>query len=133
MEYTPKTWECGEIITAEDLNHIEQGLANAGGVSAPLLVNIAVQGTEEDPVLVMDKTFQEIADAFPNVYCVASEQVEGGQSIATLSVGWINTEEYDDDSESDNLYQIILNSDYPEFRAQTPSDYPSTISIGGTE
>ena len=26
MAYEPKTWECGEIITADDLNHIEQGI-----------------------------------------------------------------------------------------------------------
>ena len=31
MSYTPKTWNCGDTITAEDLNHIEQGIANAGG------------------------------------------------------------------------------------------------------
>lgn len=29
MAYTPKTWETGEIIEAEELNHIEQGIAAA--------------------------------------------------------------------------------------------------------
>ena len=29
MAYTPKTWECGETITADALNHIEQGIAEA--------------------------------------------------------------------------------------------------------
>ena len=40
MAYTPKTWECGETITADDLNHIEQGIAEAssGGGTAPFLV-----------------------------------------------------------------------------------------------
>lgn len=28
-EYTPKNWQCGETITAEDLNHMEQGIAEA--------------------------------------------------------------------------------------------------------
>ena len=28
MSYTPKTWVYGDIITAEDMNHIEQGIAN---------------------------------------------------------------------------------------------------------
>lgn len=31
MAYEPKTWECGETITADALNHLEQGVANAGG------------------------------------------------------------------------------------------------------
>ena len=31
MSYEPKTWACGDAITAEDLNHIEQGIANSGG------------------------------------------------------------------------------------------------------
>ena len=34
MAYTPKTWACDETITADGLNHIEQGIAEAssGGV-----------------------------------------------------------------------------------------------------
>lgn len=38
MAYTPKTWECNETITAEDLNHMEQGIAEAssgGGGDTP--------------------------------------------------------------------------------------------------
>lgn len=31
MAYTPKEWKCGDSITAEALNHIEQGIANCGG------------------------------------------------------------------------------------------------------
>ena len=31
MVYRPKEWECGDTITAEDLNHLEQGVANASG------------------------------------------------------------------------------------------------------
>lgn len=35
MAYEPKTWACDDVITAEDMNHIEQGIADAsqgGGV-----------------------------------------------------------------------------------------------------
>lgn len=28
MSYTPKTWVYGELITAGDMNHLEQGVAN---------------------------------------------------------------------------------------------------------
>lgn len=30
MAYEPKTWECGEVVTADALNHLEQGVASAG-------------------------------------------------------------------------------------------------------
>lgn len=29
MAYTKQTWECGDIITAEKLNHMEDGIAKA--------------------------------------------------------------------------------------------------------
>lgn len=31
MAYEPKTWVCGETITADGLNHIEQGIAECCG------------------------------------------------------------------------------------------------------
>ena len=30
-EYTPTVWRTGDVITAEKLNNIEEGIANAGG------------------------------------------------------------------------------------------------------
>lgn len=31
MAYTKQTWQTGETITAEKLNHMEDGIAGAGG------------------------------------------------------------------------------------------------------
>lgn len=31
MAYEKQTWECGQVITADKLNHMEDGIANAGG------------------------------------------------------------------------------------------------------
>ena len=31
MAYEPTVWQCGDVITAEKLNKIEQALANSGG------------------------------------------------------------------------------------------------------
>lgn len=31
MAYEPKNWECGDVVTADALNHIEQGIAESGG------------------------------------------------------------------------------------------------------
>ena len=32
MAYTPTEWNCGDTITAEKMNKIEQGIADSGGV-----------------------------------------------------------------------------------------------------
>lgn len=78
MAYTPKTWQCGETIMADDLNHMEQGIAQGSSV---LTVNVVDtdpalnQSKSEAPLLRgagtpdywLDKTWQQIYDAFPNV------------------------------------------------------------------
>lgn len=46
MAYTPKTWQCGETIMADDLNHMEQGIAQGSSV-APLVVNVLQMTAEE--------------------------------------------------------------------------------------
>ena len=57
MSYTPTNWETGDTITAEKLNKLEQGVANAGGsAGGGVLVVHDVDGT-------LDKTWQEILDA----------------------------------------------------------------------
>ena len=45
MAYTPKTWECGDTITAEDLNHLEQGVEDAGGYDCSVVENELYSGT----------------------------------------------------------------------------------------
>ena len=58
MAYTPKTWECGETITADALNHIEQGIASSGGGTEPLVVHpTGIIGG-----MILDRTWQEIFD-----------------------------------------------------------------------
>ena len=57
MAYEPKTWERGEVISADALNHIERGIAEAGG--GALIVHVDEEG-------VTDKTWQEIHDALAN-------------------------------------------------------------------
>lgn len=54
MSYTPKTWHTGDTVSASDLNHLEQGVADAGG--GGILVITDTDGT-------LDKTWREISDA----------------------------------------------------------------------
>lgn len=62
MAYEPKTWACGDTITADDLNHIEQGVAEAGGI---LTVNVTAYAPEcgDAYQVTADKTQAEIVQA----------------------------------------------------------------------
>lgn len=67
MAYEPKTWECGETITAEALNHIEQGIANSGGgTSEPLIIRYTGESRVDGDYTyyATDKTFAEVKEAF---------------------------------------------------------------------
>lgn len=71
MAYEPKTWVCGEKITADDLNHMEQGIANAGG-----------GGTDTYEVYLGE--FQEEYITNPKVWASASDiltAIEDGKTI----------------------------------------------------
>ena len=64
MAYTPTNWKCGDTITADKMNHIEEGIENAGG--SAFEVHAGSNNT-------LDKTWQEIYDAMPNAY-IGSEE-----------------------------------------------------------
>lgn len=56
MAYTPKTWGTGDRVRTTDLNHIEQGIANAGSA---LVCTVTYTGQG----YTLDKTVQDIYDA----------------------------------------------------------------------
>lgn len=56
MSYTKQTWANGDVITAEKLNHIEDGIADSGGGGA-----FVCTGTGSP--LELNKTYAEIKAA----------------------------------------------------------------------
>ena len=73
MAYTPKTWQCDDTITADELNRIEQGIAEAsqgGGGTEPLIVTVTSrEATTEEcatggTVAEFSHSWQEMYDAF---------------------------------------------------------------------
>lgn len=62
MGYEPTTWHGGDVLSAEAMNKIENGIANAG--TGALEVRVIIDGD----TLTLNKTWQEIYDAFPNIY-----------------------------------------------------------------
>ena len=71
MSYTPTNWDNGDVITAEKLNKIEQGIseASSGGSGGE---NFIVHLSGEN--LVADKTFGEIAEEFAKSGLVVFEE-----------------------------------------------------------
>ena len=68
MAYTPTVWECGDTITAEKLNKLEQAVAQ-GGSSEPLIVTITShedcpEGFIGDGIDTFSATWQEVKDAY---------------------------------------------------------------------
>lgn len=59
MAYTPTNWVTGDTVTATKLNKMEQGIANAGGVT-PYIVNV----TGNSASITADKTYNEVKTAF---------------------------------------------------------------------
>ncbi len=61
MAYTKNTWETGDIVSSQKLNHIEDGIANAGSA---FFINASDSENEEAFFTTLDKTWQEIYDAY---------------------------------------------------------------------
>lgn len=60
MAYEPKTWQCGEVVTANDLNRIERGIADAN----TLVIRIDhVEGDIPNINVIYNKTWREVRDA----------------------------------------------------------------------
>lgn len=116
MSYEPTNWRDGDVVTSAKLNKIEQGIAAGGGV---LIVHINEQG-------VLDKTWQEIYDAVPNVVlCEESPLSEQAfKNVAYLTLLRRTSENRYDiywfaGEPSDNSY-IFINT-----ATQSPDDYPT--------
>ena len=116
MSYTKNTWTNGDTITAEKLNNMENGIANAGGT---LIVGVTVTTDEnENERATMDKTWQEIHDA-----------LAAGLRVIIIQSG-------SDYLVQDTIYHVYFSQDYGyevnamgregelEFYAENPSDYP---------
>lgn len=63
MAYTPKTWQCGETIMADDLNHMEQGIAQGG--SEPLIIHFTGESRTEGQhaYYATDATYNDVVNA----------------------------------------------------------------------
>lgn len=69
MSYTKHTWQSGDVITAEKLNHIEDGVDLGVSLSTEIAIfTITVSGST---FTITDGTFADIVDAYNNRKLVA--------------------------------------------------------------
>ena len=85
MSYEPYTWRGGDTVTASKLNHIEQGISDAGQSGGSFFVNIDMEN------MVLDKTAGEIYTAMQNgqptyIYAIDSED-SGVMHVPVLNIG----------------------------------------------
>lgn len=77
MAYEKQTWQTGEVITQEKLNHMEDGIGSC--------VMVVGATTGENNAVTLGKTWQEIHDAMASGKIVATlESYEGGVGMHLL-------------------------------------------------
>lgn len=60
MAYEKQTWTNGDLITAEKLNHIEDGITQGGALT---VIETVTEDSHGNEVRTLDKTYNEIASA----------------------------------------------------------------------
>ena len=113
MSYNKHTWTNGEIITAEKMNNIEEGIAEieqgeSGGGSEVLEVNLTIDVSTG--TITADKTWQEIHDACPNVISYVEASKEGVTRIYQNVVAGTTVLQ---DSEGSTSYHVTFVSPDP--------------------
>ena len=80
MAYEKQTWQTGDVVTAEKLNHLENGIADTN----TMIINVSEQG-------VMDKTWLEIHTALSLgkrvITVVTNEEFESVYQYTTFTAG----------------------------------------------
>lgn len=102
MAYIKQNWQDGDIITAEELNHIEDGVA----------YNRTMTVNDNDRTL--DKTWQEIYDAATSGLVIYIKDSSNNYAMV------INV------LDKDNSYDVEIFNGYGvlSYKASSPSDYP---------
>ena len=110
MAYTKNTWKTGDIVSSQKLNHMEDGIANAGGF-------MVINSTDNT----LDKTWQEIHDAMAaNTFCVIKKVAQ------RLDKDYVHNspvvEAVKNGQESPYTYIVTTTSN--KYTTDTPSGYP---------
>ena len=110
MSYTKREWATGNVVGAVDLNRMEQGIEDAGNSGNGDVLVVTTSGAD---TITMDKTWQEIYDAFPNVIVAKSNQYYVGKGLIEV----VYHEEMGDYGVvyGSNTYTTYSSSGYPQY------------------
>lgn len=106
MAYTPNEWQCGDVVTAEKLNHMEQGIADASGGTGTetVMLRVGYDYTEQALVVDLDE-LRSVYTALENndkalliQFCGADSQSQEIQNVL-----WVAPATYAIDSFSNNI------------------------------
>ena len=112
MSYTKREWATGNVVGAVDLNRMEQGIEDAG--SGQVLVVNSIYDSNDD-LYTLDKTWQEIYDAFPLVVEYTNENgIDAKVNIYRVGV-------------ENNVY--LVGGTY-QYATSSASGYPTTAYSG---
>lgn len=91
MSYTKQTWNNGDVITAEKLNHMEDGITEGGSSGETFVVNFTFD--IDLGVATADKTTEEIITAAESMPVIGFLSVPGTPGT-TLELGLINPTQF---------------------------------------
>lgn len=122
MSYEPTNWKTGDVVTSAKLNKLENGVAN-GSV---MVVHKVARGESLDDGYQLDKTWQEIYDAFlQNDLVVLYMREEDGDN-SYQGFEFIIGASYED-----GIYHVSgfhWSGDLqPTYICTSPSEYPKSI------
>ena len=113
MSYTPTMWQCGDVITAEKMNKIENGIAECCSGGGEPLILTAID--DEEYFMILSETFGTIKTAYMSnvlvLYAELDDDVTTYVPINMLSVDELGGGE-------------IVFVGNMEFEASADSEYP---------
>lgn len=114
MSYDKNTWQTGDVITAEKLNHMEDGIADGGGGGGVLVVGVIVDGS----TMTFDKTWQQIHDADYCIVEIIAETDTAFYLVVDIGVTPLSKYRVTTVDLQDQPFAIV------PFECDTPNDYP---------
>lgn len=112
MGYEKQTWQTGDVITANKMNHMEDGIAGVGG---SVLVVRATNDTDNSQYI-LDTTWRQIYNAFLSNGCVVlADPVSNGEQYKTIEELFF----YPNDSQ----YTVIFLGD--SYTTNSENGYPT--------
>ena len=110
MSYNKTTWQTGDIVTAEKLNKLEDGVADAS--------EVFIIGLQEDAPTTLDTTWKEIHDALISGKLVVRIEIDDEFNAVYSSIV---------SSVRENLgyyYVVIGDSSGDTYKTDTETGYP---------